>query len=437
MIYNENDIKAQLNNQSASVDTDQLWNDIKHHAPIKKRRNWLPLLFMFGLGGLVSAVMFSFLFQSPCLPNENKWQVAVDSITTENKILKEKLHAVIIEMETLKKEKEIANEVIQKTKAHKNINLYNHNLSKIVQGKSVNISAINHYSTKNSSLSENNIVQPQSLAQNPLHQVKVEQISTITSTQIITETNRKEIDQLMLSPKIIPNQSKKNWQYFLGITSGAALVIDRQIDKEGNNHKTNFAPFLSYSADFGLLKRVKGRFAFGTLINYNNIVYRLNYHSKWIENINLIDTTEISISNTGTENIVIGNVGGIKITEQKGKVHGYQHRFSIIPTIQYQSIARRKWALSHQMGLGVDIMVFSKNIIPTHDERTYLPQKAKEMSFMPYLRVGTNLEYSISKNLGAAFLMQCTYRNESYNFSSYSGKRSAIFPSIGLGLHFY
>jgi hypothetical protein len=89
------------------------------------------------------------------------------------------------------------------------------------------------------------------------------------------------------------------------------------------------------------------------------------------------------------------------------------------------------------MGLGVDVFILSKNIIPTHDERSFLSQQVKGMALKPYLRVGTNLEYSISKNLGAAFIMQCTYRNENYNFSSYSGKRSAIFPSLGLGLYFY
>jgi hypothetical protein len=436
-MYNENDIKAQLKNQSASVDTDQLWNDLKHHAPIKKRKNWLPLLLMFGLGGLMSAAMFYSFFQSPCLPNENKWQVIVDSIMTNNKILQEKLYANIIEIETLKGEIKQANEVIQESKAHKHFNINNHNISKIVQPKSEYIAAINHYSNTNSSLSENNIAQTQEIAQSPLQQAKVEQISTITSAQIVAEKEQKEIDQPMLTPKIIPNQTHNSWQYFMGITSGAALVIDRQLDKEGNNLTTSFAPFLSYSADFGLFKKVKGRFSLGALVNYNNIVYRLNYHNTMIENISFIDTSEISISSVGSENVVIGNVGGKQITEQKGKIHGYQHRFSIIPSIQYQSITRGKWALSHQMGLGVDVFILSKNIIPTHDERSFLSQQVKGMALKPYLRVGTNLEYSISKNLGAAFIMQCTYRNENYNFSSYSGKRSAIFPSLGLGLYFY
>jgi hypothetical protein len=58
------------------------------------------------------------------------------------------------------------------------------------------------------------------------------------------------------------------------------------------------------------------------------------------------------------------------------------------------------------------------------------------MTFKPYVRVGTRLEYIISKDLSAALLMQCTYRNENYNFSSYNGSRSSIFPSMGLGLTF-
>ncbi len=437
MMYSENDIKAQLNNQSASVDTDQLWNDIKHHAPIKKRRNWLPLLFMFGLGGLVSAAIFSFFFQSPCLPNENKWQDVVDSLTTDNKQLKEIIHANVIEMEILKEEIRQANERLQNTKAQNNFNIYNHDLYSNAQPKLEYKVASNHSSITNTSHPENNITQSQVIAQSPLHQEKVELISTITSAQIVTETDRKEIDQPMLSPKIIPNQSKNNWQYLVGITSGAASVTDRQLNKEGNQRNTDFTPILSFTAELGLLKKVKGRLSLGILGNYSNTIYRLNYHSILTENISFIDTTEISISSAGSENVVIGNVGGKKITEQKGKVHGYQHRFSIIPMLQYNSLSRRKFQINHHLGLGIDILNISRNIIPTHDERSFMAQQVTGMTLKPYLRVGTNLEYFITKDLQATFIMQCTYRNESYNFSSYSGKRSAIFPSIGLGLHFY
>jgi hypothetical protein len=176
-------------------------------------------------------------------------------------------------MEALRKEIRQENEVMQNTKVHKNLNIYNHNLSKIVQPKSENISASNLYSTTNSSSSENNIAPSQLLLQSLLSSVDIDQISLIKSSQINSDQNQKAIDQPMLSPKIIPNQSKNNWQYFVGITSGAALVTDKQIDKERYQQNTNFAPFLSYSAELGILKKVKGRFSLGALANYDNIVY--------------------------------------------------------------------------------------------------------------------------------------------------------------------
>lgn len=437
MMYNENEIRAQLNKQSASVDTDQLWNDIKHHAPIRKRSKWLPLFYMFGLGGLMSAAMFYFFFQSPCSPNDHKWQVIVDSITMDNKILQDSLHANIIEMQSLKKEISQANETKQNTTTHKYFNINSHDVHKNIQPKSEYISINNQYSSTNTSPPENNIAPTQALAQSQWQQANVDQTSTMTASQKLTELDQNKKEQTILPPKIIPHLSHNKWQYFVGMTAGTAWVIDRQIDKEGNNHNTSFAPFISYSVDFGMLKKLKGRFSFGALANYNNIVYRLNYHHTKVENISIIDTSEVSTSSTGSQNVVIGNVGGKKITEQKGKVHGYQHRFGIIPTIQYQSITRGKWLLSHQLGLGVDLMIFSRNIIPTQDERSYLSQQVKEMALKPYLRVGTNLEYTISNNLSAVFIMQCSYRNDNYNYSSYTGKRSAIFPSLGLGLHFY
>jgi hypothetical protein len=437
MIYNEDDIRDQLNNQTASVDTDQLWNNIRHQAPIKKSRKWLPLLFMFGLGGVMSAAIFHFFFQKPCLLNEEDWKIVVDSLTSDNTILQEQVYANVVEMQTLREEIRKANEGIQNAKRYKNHYVNKHNLFKNTPQTSDNISAINQSSITNVASPENNIAQSQTVAKGPLQQVNVEQISQIESAKIVTEKDKKELDQLISTPKIIPHQINNNWQYFVSFTSGAGFVKDKQIDKDGNHLNTDFAPLLSFTAEFGMLKKVKGRFSLGVLGNYSHMTYRLNYHSRLIENINLIDTAEISISNAGSENVIIGNVGGIKITEQKGKVYGYQRRFSIIPTIQYHSLTKGKWFLNHQLGLGLDIMIFSRNIIPSHDERSYLAQQGKGMAFKPYFRVGTNLEYTISKDLSAAFIIQCTYRNENYNFSSYSGKRSAIFPSIGLGLHFY
>lgn len=436
MIYNEDDIRDRLNNQTASVDTDQLWNDIRHQAPIKKSRKWLPLLFIFGLGGAMSAAMFHFSFQKPCLVNDNKCQLVVDSITTDNTILQEQVCAHVMEIQTLREEIRKANEVLQNTKHYKNQYVNKHNLFKNTPKISDNISVSNQFSITNVTSAKNNIAQSQTVAQNGLQQVNVEQITTVPSAQLVTEKDQKKLNQLTSTPKIIPHQSNNNWQYFVAFTSGAAFVKDTQIDKDGNGRQTSFSPYLSYAAELGLIKKVKGRFSFGALVNYSNMIYRLNYQNRLIENISLIDTAEISTSSDGSENVIIGNVGGTKITEQKGKIHGYQHSVSIIPTLYYQSMTKGKFHLSHHIGLGVDIMHISRNIIPTHDERSFLALQIKRMAFNPFFRVGTNMEYIISKDLSAAFIMQCTYRNENYNFSSYSGKKSAIFPSIGLGLSF-
>ena len=111
MIYNEDDIKEKLNSQSANVDTGQLWNDLKHHAPIKKRRKWLPFLFVFTLGGILSAAMFHFFFRTPCDPGEDNSKVVIDSLMSENKYLQEKLSTALLKIDDLQQEDEPADSV--------------------------------------------------------------------------------------------------------------------------------------------------------------------------------------------------------------------------------------------------------------------------------------------------------------------------------------
>ncbi len=435
MIYNEDDIKEKLNSQSANVDTGQLWNDLKHHAPIKKSRKWLPFLFVFTLGGILSAAMFHFFFRTPCVSGEDNSKVVIDSLISENKYLQDKLSTALLKIDDLHQEVSLTNEIINKKPIQHRLWVQNNIKSKTSSTLSADVSKNTTFPIVNKSQTEPNINRQADNIPDASQKTAMDVVAMTNPLQVDTVTNKKDMP-VISAPSIYPKQAEDKWKYYLGFSAGVALVTDKQFSNDGNDRSTVFSPFFSYSADMGLTRKIKGRFSFGAFINYNHMIYRLNYQNKLVENISLVDTTEISISGSGEISVVTGNTGGIKITEQKGKIHGYQHRISIIPSIHYQSVIRGKFHLFHDIGLGVDLMHISKNIIPTYDERSFLTQNIRSMTFKPYVRVGTRLEYIISKDLSAALLMQCTYRNENYNFSSYNGNRSSIFPSMGLGLTF-
>jgi hypothetical protein len=435
MIYNEDDIKEKLNSQSANVDTGQLWNDLKHHAPIKKNRKWLPFLFVFTLGGILSAAMFHFFFRTPCVQVEGNSKVVIDSLMSENKYLQEKLSTALLKIDDLHQEVSQTNKIINKKPIQHRLWLQNNIESNASSTLSADVSKNTTFTNVNISQTEPNIIRQADNIPDASQKTAMDVVAMTNPLQVDTVTNKKDMPEIPV-PTIYPKQAEDKWKYYLGFFGGVALVTDKQFSNDGNDHSTVFSPFFSYSADMGLTRKIKGRFSFGAFINYNHMIYRMNYHNKLVENISLVDTTEISISGSGEISVVTGNTGGIKITEQKGKIHGYQHSISIIPSIHYQSVVRGKFHLFHDIGLGVDLMHISKNIIPTYDERSFLTQNVRSMTFKPYVRVGTRLEYIISKDLRAALLMQCTYRNENYNFSSYNGNRSSIFPSMGLGLTF-
>lgn len=435
MIYNEDDVKEKLNSQSANVDTGQLWNDLKHHAPIKKNRKWLPFLFVFTLGGILSAAMFHFFFRTPCVPGEDNSKVVIDSLMSENKYLQEKLSTTLLKIDDLQQEVAQTNKIINKKPIQHR--LWAQNNIKSNASSTLSADELKNTATPNVNISqtEPNTIRQSDNIPDASQKTAMDVVTMTNPLQVDTVTNKKDMP-VISEPTIYPKQAEDKWKYYLGFSGGVALVTDKQFSNDWNDHSTVFSPFFSYSADMGLTRIIKGRFSFGAFINYNHMIYRLNYQNKLVENISLVDTTEISISGSGEISVVTGNTGGIKITEQKGKIHGYQHSISIIPSIHYQSVIRGKFHLFHDIGLGVDVMHISKNIIPTYDERSFLTQNVRSMTFKPYVRVGTRLEYIISKDLSAALLMQCTYRNENYNFSSYNGNRSSIFPSLGLGLTF-
>lgn len=435
MIYNEDDIKEKLNSQSANVDTGQLWNDLKQHAPIKKRRKWLPFLFVFTLGGILSAAMFHFFFRTPCVSGEDNSKVVIDSLISENKYLQDKLSTALLKIDDLHQEVSLTNEIINKKPIQHRLWVQNNIKSKTSSTLSADVSKNTTFPIVNKSQTEPNIIRQADNIPDASQKTAMDVVAMTNPLQVDTVTNKKDMP-VIPAPTIYPKQAEDKWKYYLGFSGGVALVTDKQFSNDGNDRSTVFSPFFSYSADMGLTRKIKGRFSFGTFINYNYMIYRLNYQNKLVENISLVDTTEISISGSGEISVVTGNTGGIKITEQKGKIHGYQHNISIIPSIHYQSVIRGKFHLFHDIGLGVDLMHISKNIIPTYDERSFLTQNVRTMTFKPYVRVGTRLEYIISKDLSAALLMQCTYRNENYNISLYNGNRSSIFPSMGLGLTF-
>ncbi|HMR89925.1 MAG TPA: hypothetical protein PKD51_17305 [Saprospiraceae bacterium] len=433
MIYNEDDIREQLSSQSANVDTNQLWNDIRHHAPIQKPSRWLLFLIFFALGGLISATISYFYLQTPCISDKYSWTTTKDSLTQENSRLQQKLNASIEEIAKLKNE--IKNVLQMEYYTNKlPINKSNHPIIKTsALVKNISENAINQ--NHNLLLTETNSSSTSIDQQNPNPFINIKPISSTLTYPTIEQKDDIKIDNPIVHV-IIPNRVAYPLQYYIGMTSGIAYVTDHQVNNEGNSIRNSFTPHISYTAEVGLIKRTEGRFSFGALVNYSNMIYRLNYQNRLVENISLIDTTEIFIANNGSQIISIGNTGGVNITEQKGKIHGYKHRISIIPTIHYQSFMSNKFILDHQIGLGLDVMNVSRDIIPSYDERSFITQQVSKMAFNPFLRIGTQLEYFISKDLSAALFLQCTYRNENYNFSLYRGTRSALFPSIGLGLLF-
>ena len=155
-----------------------------------------------------------------------------------------------------------------------------------------------------------------------------------------------------------------------------------------------------------------------------------------IQHITITDTTEITLGPNGISNVTLGNNGAVVITEQSGKLYANHQRFSIIPVLSHHTLTHKKWQWHNHLGIGFDIWNISRNIVSGDQAHQHLIHKEQNLSFRPLLRVGSQIRYTLRKDVQAALLLQCMYRRENYNYSSYHGFRSSIFPSIGLGLFF-
>jgi hypothetical protein len=239
-----------------------------------------------------------------------------------------------------------------------------------------------------------------------------------------------------IQPIIILNHPSKNIEYFVGISSGLTWLIDQKIFDEGSSTTKRYIPGISYTADVGIFKNINGKLDFALFLHYSNMVAALKISERTIEHITITDTTEITLGPNGISNVTIGNNGAVVITEQSGKLYANHQRFSIIPVLSHHTLTHKKWQWHNHLGIGFDIWNISRNIVSGDQAHQHLIHKEQNLSFRPLLRAGSQIRYTLRKDVQAALLLQCMYRRENYNYSSYHGFRSSIFPSIGLGLFF-
>lgn len=433
MPYNEDQIRETLKQQSVDMDTNLFWDSVRQHAPVKKEKKWIPLFWMFFAGFLVSGCLVYFTNKPEDSGALRACTQTTDSLMIKNQMLQQNLVDMTKKYQDLLAVNQQKTDVVYNRPAN-HFNTFNHNTNRNQTNISETIPATLSFSKNDYSAQVLPTELPETVKMSDIENKEVTTTTKTEKTDIVQEKSDASTNGIQSIQSI--NHTSKNIEYFVGLSSGLTWLTDQKIFDEGSSTTKRYIPGISYTSDVGIFKNINRKLDFGLFLHYSNMVAALKISERTIEHITITDTTEITLGPNGISNVTIGNNGAVVITEQSGKLYANHQRFSILPVLSHHTLTHKKWQWHNLLGIGFDIWNISRNIVSGDQAHQHLIHKDQNLSFRPLLRVGSQIRYTLRKDVQAALLLQCMYRRENYNYSLYHGFRSSIFPSIGLGLFF-
>lgn len=351
---NEKKIISRLQQHTESLDTESLWNGIKPNLPVRKKNNWLPLLFFFlsgiglGIGG------YHILTKNQPSPEAKElldWQTEKSVLLKELTLCKQSkqqdpqvYHPFNNELQN--------NSILpgSTTTTLANAPSKHHILSPEIPEGTTSYSPSDNYQI----LSQ--IAQPGGT------KTKADDEDTdITRIEnkniILFKNNIPLLIQPIISIETKPEKTKL-LPYVLG-GGGVTYIWDKQV-VENNSQKTKHTPMYHYNLEYGFQKRWKNNWFMNVGLNYTGLASHIRYHFTKNEDFLLTDTTGYYIGPDGIISTETGEVIATKITQKRGKTYNYCHYLILHPNIEYDIPINMTSSVSVRLGAMVPMVSWHK-----------------------------------------------------------------------------
>ena len=420
MDYNEDDIIKKVKEWQPDVDTQQLWNSVRHEAPIgKKRRRYfiLPLFLGLILGG-----MMMHLYKE----NYLKLVICDDSVLVDS----------------LRNELTLANEKISKlnrvaqgyfvgdTKPTFGKYLYKStgNQRKKVRDNVVNQEPESAYLFANTAQPLQPDSEPQ---QSQLF------FQPINSLHILPNTKQDRVEMPILQRKASYFQNPDN-KYAKSMEAGlgwAFVMGDNKIvpssDFDGHRLRSN-VQYLSWQVS----KNLNNYWSTGLSFQLWRAQTAFGYNFSRQEEYEVIDTTQLIIDPAGNITPVLGNTTAIKLTETQGTFYLSDYRIGIMPSMALKWPLLGKWNLTHTLGIGTDILQINEQTPSFLANAGLWATRKSGLVLNPYITLSHKASYRLPNSDKAYIVFSLLYRKEKLPTQKSTNVHNLLIPTIGFGLSF-
>ena len=418
MSYKEEEILKKLRGWEAEVDKEEIWINVKHAIPAKKKRR--PVLFFFlGIVAL-GALSFSghFIFKE-VLASGNSDFGKKSNFSDSN----------------LSQINEPSTNDKMKTKV---------DLSTGINYNGMNISARPEYNKhgKNkfieSTLSNNSTALTNENREEDLYvyNQQIEFSPSISRRIVLLESNKQKetLPEVAMTKAEISKKVVSKYQDF---ESGFGYSIPLFVEVN-TSEPTYVGKYLHGRVQWlrwQYIHKISNRFSYGMSLQLLKMATAVEYKIKHTEKIGIVDTTQIIIDPSGKLIPVIGNTEAIVITEKQGTNYLSDYKLTIMPTVSCSWPISKNWSLSQNLGLGTDVLQINDRLpsyLITQNESS--PNRKSGIILCPQLFLSQRVSCNLNKFTEAYLQFSVLYRTENFAIPGLPGAHDVVIPAVGLGL---
>lgn len=418
----EKKIIGQLQRHTEEVDTTSLWQDIRPHLPVRRKRSLLPFFLVF-LGGFGVGVA-AFYLSDKGSPTTR--EIAASTWAEEKTDLLRQLKACT----------ESKTPTIQSITAsgqppvqNQNHLVHTGNQKQTKPETFLNLPTQIHEAEKRNPIEKKD----SSSSDDNLSAQVDSRVDALLQKTVPYFDNKLNI---LVQPVFI--RSTKNnlvkWLQYVMAGAGPTFVTDR-LAHENTTQNTFHRPMYHYSLEYGLHKRLFKNLMGNIGINYTGSASLMQYQTTKSQTFLLTDTLGYLINADGVTTAETGDVLATKITRKNGKSYQYNHSLFIHPSLEYDIPLRKFSSLAFRAGLMIPLIGWQKNSFLTPEGDVIKPTPEITFFGKPIVRSGLGYQTTVNqKTIG--FYLDILLGSQKNQIDSYTNARAIFFPQTGTRIIF-
>ena len=412
----EKNLKSKLLNYTEDVNNDELWNVISQRTKSERKSSVFPIVTISIICLLLSMLMSAYLIneKNNSIFKLNKkikeQETIIKDCAENNSLISKKQNTLLNTIDLLKTNSEVESKL-----KNKNNSVKDHKTTSLSSNKIIAMNKIEK-------LKDETIIKEATLETEKLNNVsEVAYPSNLLPLDILKQELIFKQDQSGFKSSFTKPLLQKQYSYFISIHGGSPFTNELNLSSE-NKKAYTFSPVLANRFSLGINKNINNKINIRGEMMYELLVSKHLYNSTKIDQINLNDTSLITIDPIGNYLVDIDNVIGTKITTKKGEVYNVSNTFGVNVSLAYSI----KTKLRGRVGIGYNLWQHNRGI----NKETSIKFDTNDKMFGYKTNYMIGLDYKLSKCLYLDILFNYSKSNYALNNAIY--QRKYYTPMIGI-----